>query len=117
MKYINKLERAALKIKAKHLAEEARIIRKEEVKWRGNDKLYFKLHRKGTVRNEARATQLAIAFLRGVPYEVVERKCYDTWKRDTVIVKRIMAMATKYGNENLRKDMIEVKVRDWIRGK
>ena len=100
MKYINKLERAALKIKAKHLAAEARIIRKEEVKWRGRDKLYFKEHRKTTVRREARATQLAIAFMRGVPYNVVERKCYDTWTRDTYIAKRMASMIMKYSNKN-----------------
>ena len=103
MKYINKLQRAALKIKVKHLTQEARIIRKEEVKWRGLDKLYFKHHRKTTVRDEARATQLTIAFLRGMPYNVIEKKCYNTWKRDTVILKRMVSMASKYGNEEFRK--------------
>jgi hypothetical protein len=101
MKYINKLERAALKIKTKHLAAEARIIRQEEVKWKGNDKLYFKNHRKTTVRNEARATQLAIAFMRGVPYKVMERKCENVWLRNYPIAKRMASMIVKYSNKNL----------------
>ena len=54
-----------LRIKAKHLAEEARIIRREAQKTSGMDKWDLNHHRTATVRNEARATQLAYQFLLG----------------------------------------------------
>lgn len=114
MKYINPLQRAALKIKAKHLAQEARIIRAEEVKWRGHDKLYFKNHRKTTVRYEARATQLAIAYMRGVPYKVMERKCYDTYTRDTHIARRMASMILRYCNNDYKIPEPAIgEVKDW----
>lgn len=120
MKYINPLQRAALKIKAKHLAAEARIIHAEEVQWSGPDKLYFKHHRKWDVRNEARATQLTIAMLRGVPYHVIEHKCYDLHKRDYHITKRMASMALKYGNQEFQslipepsQDLYKQKTQKW----
>lgn len=96
MKYITKRNKAALTIKAKHLAEESRIIRHEEQKWKGPDKVFFSEHRKNTVRNEARATQLAIAMMIGKPYEIVERKCHDSFKLNCYIVPRIAAMVERY---------------------
>ena len=98
MKYINKLNRAALKIKVKHLAAEARIIRQEEAKWRGQDKLFFKRHRKTTVRHEARATQLVIAMLRGVPYRVVEPNAQDNYTRNVIVARRMVSMIKKYAS-------------------
>ena len=91
-----------LKIKSKHLALEPAIIRKEEDKVKKqikHYKMYHQIsadgtfasykehpeltdlwlrygnlvsHRKWEVRNEARATYLARAFIKGVPYNVVE---------------------------------------------
>lgn len=79
-----------LKIKIKHLALEPAIIRAEERKelsqvayYRSRQELknekshhwdYLKLyqHRKQVVRPEARAAQLAYAFIRGKKYEQVE---------------------------------------------
>ena len=98
MKYITKRNKAALTIKAKHLAEESRIICQEERKWSGNDKVFFSEHRKSTVRNEARATQLAIAMMTGKPYEAVERKCHDQHLLNYIIVPRVAKMAEKYHN-------------------
>lgn len=93
-----------LKIKAKHLALEPAIIRKEEQKlkkqfhcfkqkhqitdvslWVIYDKhpeLYklhskrysLELHRKTIVRNASRATHLARAYISGMPYSKVEKK-------------------------------------------
>jgi outer membrane protein assembly factor BamD (BamD/ComL family) len=70
-----------LKVKSKSLAAEARIIRKEERKALDSTRSYMKRHgvkdevsyahwmlrkhRIWNVRNEARATHLAIAFLKG----------------------------------------------------
>ena len=54
-----------LKIKVKHLAEEARIIRAEEQKLHGMEKWKLQHHRKTTVRDAARRTQVAYQMLRG----------------------------------------------------
>ena len=58
-----------LKVKIKSLAEEARIIRREERKldWKTDQAKRFKLwvHRTFDIRREARATLIAYAYLRG----------------------------------------------------
>jgi hypothetical protein len=95
-------ERFALKIKIKSLAEEARIIRAAEDKLKGHSvdnfaypaegwKLYT--HRKNVVRPEARATQLAYAYLRGVPYRKVEpiHHTDPSWRR-------VQKMVETYGS-------------------
>lgn len=113
-----------LKIKSKHLSEEARIIRFEENKLlkqynqcaqnkyresgmngmypRWNDKAlvtYYSLnrHRKWDVRNENRATFLARAYIAGVPYSKVEQKREDEVLFRAQIFPRICAMVVKYG--------------------
>ena len=114
-----------LKIKAKHLALEPAIIRKEEVKlmkqinwakrkYSVNDiygdtlwpmyKKYFSLsnHRKVDVRNEARATQLARAYLAGRPYKSVEHKVHDVTVLKVYIVPRIVSMVAKYSENPIR---------------
>lgn len=67
-----------LRVKIKSLAVEARIIRLEEqrAKKRHDTALLVSLeqHRKYVVRSEARHSQLAYAFLRGKPYDMVETK-------------------------------------------
>lgn len=112
-----------LKIKSKHLSEEARIIRFEEYKllkqyqWslnkyresgmndmypRWNDKAFNKYcdlnrHRKWDVRNENRATFLARAYIAGVPYSKVEQKREDEVLFRSQIFPRICSMVVKYG--------------------
>ena len=84
-----------LKIKIKALAEEARIIRKEEKnKSLSNlqrEKLY--LHRVGIVRRESRATHLAYAYLRNKLYRDCERTCHTPPN-----LTAIERMVKKYGN-------------------
>ena len=67
---------AKLRIKIKHLAAEPAIIRHEMRKALKERDYYsyqsFYSHNKFTVRPEARATQLAYAFLRGKKYSDVE---------------------------------------------
>lgn len=64
------------KINVKSLACEARIIRREERRIKGPGHIdthnELHLHRTRNLREEARATQLAYAYLRGVPLELVE---------------------------------------------
>lgn len=104
-----------LKIKSKHLALEPSIIRHEERKLRKQiranrnyqdnktaDQLHAKwyslyTHRKWDVRNEARATHLARAYLAGKSYKSVEKTCYDNDLLKNVIVPRIVSMVMKYG--------------------
>lgn len=105
-----------LKIKSKHLALEPAIIRKEERKllkqarwfrskqeFKESDLLIGKAanlaqHRKWNVRNEARATFLARAYIAGTPYSKVERRSLN-WKVFKLhIYPRIVAMVAKYGS-------------------
>lgn len=111
-----------LKIKSKHLSEEARIIRFEERKlfkhfmWAKNkhhetgangDYHYFNddswckwnslsNHRKWDVRNENRATFLARAYIAGIPYNRVEQKRKDEALFTRWILPRICSMVVKY---------------------
>ena len=114
-----------LKIKSKHLSEEARIIRFEENKllkqyqWslnqykttgmndmypRWNDKAFMSYcslnnHRKWDVRNENRATFLARAYISGIPYKTVEQKRNPDNEHtfQTFVLPRVFAMVVKYG--------------------
>lgn len=116
-----------LKIKSKHLSEEARIIRFEEHKlfkqyqWAlnnyrasGNNDMYprwddkafmayesLNRHRRYDVRNENRATFLARAYIAGVPYNTVEqkRKPENEHLFQTQILPRVFAMVAKYGKK------------------
>jgi len=91
-----KLNLIKLKIKAKSLAAEARIIRKEERKLTGSRRDIIAEHRRTIVRDEARATQLAIACIKGRPYTTVEPKCNNLWHRDNFIVPKVEAMCKRY---------------------
>jgi hypothetical protein len=75
---ISKIVRAKFRVKIKSLMEESRIIRKEEKRCvgvkRDEDRGCLRWHRVGIVRDEQRATLLALAFLRGVPYRVIEKE-------------------------------------------
>jgi hypothetical protein len=112
-----------LKIKSKHLSEEARIIRFEERKllkqyrWSlnkykeaGNNDMFprwqcpafteytsISQHRKWDVRNENRATFLARAYLAGKDYKTVEQKCNDVSMLRCYILPRLCEMVNKYG--------------------
>lgn len=81
-----------LKVKVKHLAEEARIIRKEEQKSYGDTREWLYLHRIVDVRGECRATHLAYAFAKGTPLQKVERYPdkipASVWSRVTAMIKR-----------------------------
>lgn len=99
-----------LKIKIKSLAEEAKIIRSEEKKFKGRPEgsvgrqIFWGLreHRTVDVRDESRAACLAYGFLRGRAYHRLEAKCYHApnWNR-------VEALALKYG----RGDQRELKQR------
>ena len=80
-----------LKVKVKSLAEEARIIRREERRARDPDlKLELATHRRNTVRREARHSLLALGYLRGRAYRAMERTCHQGpgWEEVERMVRR-----------------------------
>lgn len=91
-------QRGYLKVKIKSLAEEARIIRKEEKRSKGDKRegLYF--HRIRVVRREARHSLLAYGFIRGRKYRQIEATCKTPpdWSE-------VQRMVLKYGVEGYRK--------------
>ena len=98
-----------LKIKAKHLALEPAIIRFEERKLHKAIRLGYTennytlnsliYHRKVDVKNEARATQLAIAYIKGKAYNKVELKRRADKERQfkDLVLPKVLAMLKKYG--------------------
>lgn len=90
-----------LKIKISSLAEEAKIIKREERKWNFvttkdnvafTHPLYFGLrdHRINVVRTECRYSHIAYGFLRGRAYKQIENKCHEApnWERVAEIVRK-----------------------------
>lgn len=121
-----------LKIKAKHLALEPAIIRKEEqkilkrIRSKKNyqdheglaklEGLYYSLsqHRKTVVRNASRATHLARAFIAGTPYKKVERKRESEFLFKVTILPEVFRMVAKYGvNPIFKKYNRETKMTDY----
>jgi hypothetical protein len=114
-----------LKIKSKHLSEEARIIRFEENKIKKHSrhvrsrqghvtadevlKTFRSLnhHRRWDVRNENRATFLARAYIAGVPYNQVEQKRKDEFKFRHYVIPRVASMVAKYGKTKIEKEIWE----------
>lgn len=84
--------REMLRIKIKSLAEEARIIRKEEHRTHGALRNELHLHRVGVVRHEARHTHIAYGLLRGRTIEQIEPGA----KVDPDM-KKVEAMLKRYG--------------------
>ena len=98
-----------LKIKIKSLADEAQAIRAEERKVsrhfknaKTEEHRYdhaltvqgLRDHRVGIVRDEARASLVAYGFLRGIPYERIERPSrysHLMWRRSLEIAQRFSA--------------------------
>lgn len=123
-----------LKVKSKHLTEEAKIIRFEERKylkryhsnvahheksgsndqyqwWYDKDRnTWYKLmyHRIWDVRNEQRATFIARAYLTGKSYASVEHKRLDEQLFVNQILPRVLTMVNKYGKVKVEmKELIE----------
>lgn len=124
-----------LKIKSKHLSEEAKIIRHEEKKEleksyhfseyqkeQGNNdveeavfnfqRTYRSLHthRCVTVRNENRATFLARAYIKGLPYSAVENSRKDESVFKCYIFPKVVDMVARYGKTPVTKLNFERKL-------
>lgn len=119
-----------LKIKAKHLAYEPAIIRKEENRLKRiarkmresqkcdrkvmNKMFSLQAHRRHDVKLEARATHLARAFLAGKSYSDVEGKRRSHKEEDFrfYVLKRITSMVNKYKTKGTQDVTIE-QIADW----
>lgn len=117
-----------LKIKSKHLALEAGVIRFEENKLKKQIRWYcdkhmphshiettlnqITRHRKWDVRNENRATFLARAYIAGKPYKTVEQSVKDTSILEYYIIPRVVAMVQRYHSRKITTE----DIKNWIRG-
>jgi hypothetical protein len=87
-----------LKVKIKSLAEESRIIHKEELRSRGDLRFLLRHHRVHDVRHECRATLIAYNFLRGIAYSRTEPNALPLSKwDDDKLWGRVQTMVKKYG--------------------
>lgn len=86
--------REMLRVKVKSLADEARIIRFEERRSRGQLQEELRRHRVWNVRDEARATHLAYGLIRGRSAEQIERPKVNP---PETFWKKVRAMVEKYG--------------------
>ncbi len=84
--------REMLRVKVKSLAEEARIIRKEERRTFGRLRELLHHHRVWRVRMEARASHLAYGFIRGRTLEQMERIRHTEPDWD-----KVRSMCKRYG--------------------
>lgn len=84
--------REMLRVKIKSLAEEARIIRREEHRSFGILREQLYLHRIGVVRRAAREAHIAYGLIRGRTFDQIEpaRKTEPDWPA-------IRKLLTKYG--------------------
>jgi hypothetical protein len=116
-----------LKIKSKHLTEEAKIIRFEEkkllrqVRWLNQaqreadaNKTFSKwnslnVHRRHDVRIENRATFLARAFLANRPYTYIEQKRSPEFEYyfQALVLPRVVAMVNKYGSTQVNAETLK----------
>ena len=130
-----------MRVRVKELAQEAKYIRLEETKIKSKQKIYsrswsdecrkvelpcevkewnnsmdfrkLQAHRTVSVRNAARAAQLAYGFLRGVPYKVIEPKTYTDAYKMGQIKKEVKRLATKFGGLSYGKNYDE-EVESWF---
>jgi hypothetical protein len=95
-----------LKVKIKSLCAEARIIRFEELKTRGEIRFLLRAHRVSDVRKESRATLVAYNFLRGKTLAETEPKALPMSSFDAEKHwKRVEAMVKKYGTAQALKEL------------
>lgn len=84
--------REMLRVKLKSLAEEAKIIRKEERRTHGRLRDELHLHRVGIVRHEARHSHIAYGFIRGRTIEQMEPTSKTPFSKE-----HVERLVKKYG--------------------
>ena len=130
-----------LRVRVKELAQEAKFIRHEENKIKSRQKIIplqlwsrdengnsvspydkgtldwrsLNSHRRGDVREAARAAQLAYGFLRGIPYKNIEgkRKLEKEFRFKHYIIPEIKRLATKFGRLGYKQNY-DQEVENWL---
>jgi hypothetical protein len=95
--------REMLRVKLKSLAEEARIIRREEHRTYGPLRDELRLHRAGPLRWEARHTHIAYGLIRGRRYEQIEPNAQKPFDKE-----KVAAMMRRYGSTEVKAAMVNM---------
>lgn len=117
MKKMSLVHKVSLIGKIKGLAAEARHARGQMKKSKesDNETRYYKYRNvKEYVRHDARHHVLAYAYMRGVPYSVLENKCNTKpipEKILNVVMMHSYFMSQTFYKENL------IKIKNWLEGK
>lgn len=92
--------REMLRVKVKSLAEEAKIIRREERKTQGDLRNELHEHRVTVVRRAARDAHIAYGLIRGLTIDQMEptRKSEPDWEA-------IKKMVFKYGSDSMYEEL------------
>ena len=100
--------REMLKVKVKSLAEEARIIRREERRTQGTLRDELAWHRRSTVRWAARTSHMAYGLIRGRAIDQIER---PGTQRSVEYWKEVRKMVQKYGpvDEDVQRDLAAIE--------
>jgi hypothetical protein len=77
-------QRVCLKAKIKGLASEGTILRKKHKAAPKEDKFHF-YYSKQFIKRDVRHYNLAYAYLRGVPYNVLEKRCNEKPNADQIL--------------------------------
>ena len=117
IKYEVKDDRAYLRVKIKSLAEESKIIKREEYRFKKNDRVRNGLHnhRICNVRNESRAALIAYGYIRGKKFKEIEK---NSGKIPYIISVRVHDLIKKYADKDT-KASVSLKgykfLEDWFR--
>lgn len=104
-----------LKIKVKHLAVEPRIIIETTKNLPGQVRsTVFRQHHIDVIRPESRATQLAIAYIKGKSYKSIELKRKPEKEHEFTykVLPRVLTMVQKYHDRKTSNQ----DIKNWING-
>lgn len=99
-----KLSISRLRVNIKSLAAEAKIIRQE---FRRTKFVELDNHRKNRLREEARYAQLALGFIRGIPYASIEQKTRNKPDADRLL-KKVNNFLDHYSKKTI------IDIRNWL---
>lgn len=113
--------RVFLRVRSKELAEEARFIRLEEKRAKARRKTHLlnelAEHRKMVVRPQARLTHLTLAYIRGMPYGVVEQPDSRPFDKKALVkmVGRFLKLDLAWDRDTpLRMENLSTAVDRWL---
>lgn len=115
MKRIDSGHKNCLIGKINGLSEQSRKIRKRmnKAEQTENEAQYYKLYMiKRSIRYDARHHALAYAYLKGMPYNVLEPKCHEAPCAEAILK---VVMLHSYFHLSYYKESI-AKIQDWLKG-